>query len=261
MCYCVFSFLKHSIFNKKGVLSALLKTKFMKKIITLMIALFAIKSAVAQHQPEEPTLLHFRLEGTNFDNRKVVGFTHFTSRTTVADLRINMDGRNTFSLSMGPVLSRHHHDQIRISIMPGLSYNPHSKLSYSGALFFRAEEIRGIETYFYVKGMKSFSGEETKWLAEGDLLLSIGHSFRIGPSVSVETEKFMKHSPEETITYGGILNLGPRFSWTPKKESKLAISGFLGWENKAEDEKNRFAFIKAKSENNFIFEIGLEFSF
>lgn len=233
----------------------------MKKIITLVMALFAIKSAYTQHQPEEPTLLHVRAEGTNFDKRGVMGFAHFTSRTTVADFRMNMDGRNTFSLSLGPVLSRHHHDQIRISIMPGLSYNPHSKLSYSGALFFRAEEIRRIETYLYIKGMKSFSGEESRWIAEGDLLLSIGKSFKVGPSLSVETEKFLESSPEESITYGGILNLGPRFSWKPKKGSKLSVSGFLGWENKAEDTKNRFVFLKEKSENHFIFELGLEFSF
>jgi len=237
----------------------------MKKIITFVIAFFAIKNAFTQKKYElEPTLFNSRVEATNFDKRGLMGFAHFTSKTTVADFRVNMDGRGAYSASLGPVFSKHSHEKVRLSLMPGFSYSTNEKkLSYSGAFFFRAEEIGGKEMYFYIKGMKNFSGDRSKWIAEGDFFFNLGDIFKFGPSISIETEKYkelFQQTGEEIIKYDALFNYGARFLVKFLKSERIFISGFIGGENKTEDAKTKLSFFSHESSDFVIFEIGLQLS-
>lgn len=231
----------------------------MKKIITILLSLVAILAKGQEEKNSEFPTLSSRFEWTNFDHRRVVGFAHFVTTNTVVDLRSQLDGRNVFSTSIGPVLSRHTHDEIRLSLMPGLAYNTKtSELFYSGALFFKAEEIRGKEFYLYTKGMKTFKGSSYTFLAEGDLLFDLSNTFKLGPSFSVEISE---HKEREVIYYDDLFNIGIRHSFSPLGWESVSLTGFTGWGNKFLQTKDSFGFINELVKNYFVFEVGVQISF
>lgn len=236
----------------------------MKKIIIILLSFWAVLFVDGQEQNPEFPLFRGRIEATNFDQRGLIGFLHFTTSKMVVDMRGQLDGKNVYSISVGPVLSKHTHDKIRLSVMPGVAHNAISgETYYSGALFFKAEEIRGKEFYLYAKGMKTFKGNSATFLVEGDLMFNWGKTFKLGPSLSVETAKYKESESrgEEAVHYDGLFNLGVRSCFSPIGWKKISFTSFIGWGNESLDGKTRFGFFNDHTSKNYlIFEAGIQLS-
>lgn len=197
----------------------------MKKFIYLFIFSYISTDIISQE------MFNLKSEATNIDKRKFVGSATFTTSTTIVNARIQNDGRNLFSLEGGKILSKTIDDNIKLSLMPGLVYDWHNKqLYYSGSFFWRAEEIKKAESYFYVKGMKNFNKEaRSRWLAEGEVVF--GGKFKLGPMMSINIDKHKTdYLGREIIKYNDLLFLGVRFLWKPPKIDNFHFTTLLGYQ-------------------------------